>query len=101
MTLGQDVCLQYLSKALRHLPIFCRPSLILIIFFFTVVLEDDYHDRQTVKKTNHLVSQEERELCRLCPDSVGAEAVRLRLAFLHLRRQILRDIFRQYYYLLN
>lgn len=57
--------------------------------------------RHKVKKTNHLVSQEEREFCRLCPDSIRAEAVRLRLAFLHLRRQILRDIIRQYYYLLN
>lgn len=48
-----------------------------------------------------LVSQEERELCRLCPDSIGAQIVQYRLATLRLRRQILRDIFRQYYYLLN
>lgn len=48
-----------------------------------------------------LVSQFERELCRLCPDSIGAEIVQYRLAALRLRRQIIRDIFRQYYYLLN
>ena len=54
-----------------------------------------------MNRINHLVSEEEREFCRLCPDSIVAETVRLRLAFLHLRRQILRDIFRQYYYLLN
>lgn len=52
-------------------------------------------------KIANIVTQEERELCRLCPNSIGAEAVRLRLAVLQLKRQICRDIFRQYYYLLN
>lgn len=48
-----------------------------------------------------LVSQEERELYRLCPDSIGAQIVQYRLAILRLRRETLRSIFRQYYYLLN
>lgn len=50
-----------------------------------------------MKKFNHIVSEEERELCRLCPEAIGAEAVRLRLAVLHLKR----EIYRQYYFLLN
>lgn len=54
-----------------------------------------------MKKFNHLVSEWERNCCREVPDSFCAERVRLQLEFLRLRREILKSIFRQYYYLLN
>ncbi|WP_304649206.1 hypothetical protein [uncultured Duncaniella sp.] len=54
-----------------------------------------------MKKFNHLVSEWERNSCREVPDSFCAENVRLRLEFLRLRREILRQTFRKYYYLLN
>ncbi|WP_289862889.1 hypothetical protein [uncultured Duncaniella sp.] len=54
-----------------------------------------------MKKFNHLVSEWEREACREAHGSLCAEMVRVRLEFLRLRREILKSIFRQYYYLLN
>ena len=54
-----------------------------------------------MKKFSHLVSELERNSCREVPDTFCAEMVQLRLASLRLRREILRQIFRKYYYLLN
>ncbi len=54
-----------------------------------------------MKKFSHLVCEWERSYYREVPDSYCAESVRLRLEFLRLRREILRQIFRKYYYLLN
>lgn len=43
-------------------------------------------------KPQSIVTEQEREVCRLAPNSLTAELVRLRLAMLHFRREIKRVI---------
>lgn len=51
-----------------------------------------------MEKFNHIVRDWERNFCREVPDSFCAEKVRVRLAFLRLRREIFKQLFGPYYH---